>query len=466
MNASSSTEGLVRSRRWVRWGLLLTPLAFAVALLASAWGGYRSAKAAVEALQRGQAEMLAGSFRGGDFGMWERGRMPGGDRFGRLPPSSGAPGSADSLSGADSAAAGPTPPGGVRRPVPDDRAIMAAFDSVVADRGEAGLRWAGFLSAENEVLVGGGARLEGPLNIPASPERPALVREGERVRAYFIPPGDEGGARPVLVLEFEPVIARSMVSSAVRSLILAAIVAGLLTVAGLVFLRLSLRFEAAERQMEERRRLAVLGEMSAVLAHEIRNPLASLKGHAQLLVERLTDSSDEQRKAERVVSEATRLEALTTDLLDFAGSGPIQLDELDPAEMVRTSAAEAAPHGTITVHTADAPARWPIDRRRLHQALVNLMRNAAQASPEGVPPEVTVAVEAGRLVIEVRDHGTGLPAGKEDRIFDPFFTTRTTGTGLGLPVARRIAELHGGTLTASKADGGGALFRLELPRRR
>lgn len=431
----------------MRWGLLLTPLAFAVALVGNAWGAYRSARESVQALQRGQAELLAGSFRGGAFGAWERGPNPG--------PRPGAP---------------RPPPGGLRsdlRPaIPSDDEIAAALDSVVADRSEAGLRWAGFLSAEGEILVGGGRRLDTPFRVPLSAERPALTLDGDRVRAYFLGPADEGPARPVLALEFEPVVARAMVSSAVRSLTLAAIVSGLLTVAGLVFLRLSLRFEAAERQMEERRRLSVLGEMSAVLAHEIRNPLASLKGHAQLLVERLTGESDERRKAERVVAEATRLEALTTDLLDFAGSGPIHLDDLDPAELVRISAAEASPEVAVAINTRAAPERWPLDGRRLRQALVNLIRNAVQASPPGAPPETTVAVEAGRLVIVVRDHGEGLPAGEENRIFDPFFTTRTTGTGLGLPVARRIAELHGGTLTATNADGGGARFRLEIPRRR
>ncbi|MEK9500305.1 sensor histidine kinase [Gaopeijia maritima] len=459
MTNSTLPEGLGRSRRWVRWGLLLTPLTFAVALLASAWGGYRSAKGAMEALQRGQAEMLAGSFRGGLIGTWERGQVQGSDRFRPLPPDR-APLLGDSADAVPGPAEGP-----VRRPIPSDREVMAVLDSVVADRAEAGLRWAGFLSPDDEVLVEGGARLSGPLQVPSRPDRPALVRVGERVRSFFIPPGDDGASRPTLVLEFEPVIARSMVSSAVRSLVLAAVVAGLLTVAGLGLLRLSLRFEAAERRMEERRRLALLGEMSAVLAHEIRNPLASLKGHAQLLVERLADTPNERRRAERVVGEATRLEALTTDLLDFAGSGPLHLEEVDPIETVRVSATEAAPEVVIPMSTQTAPERWPLDTRRLRQALVNLVRNAAQASPDGPPPEITVATEAGRLVIEVRDHGAGLPPGQEDRIFDPFFTTRTTGTGLGLAVTRRIAELHGGELTASNAEGGGARFRLEFPRR-
>jgi len=344
-----------------------------------------------------------------------------------------------------------------------DSAITAAMDSLVTDRYEAGLRWAGFISSEGVVLVSGGEADAGPFRIPTSQARPALVHRNQRVRAFFTPPGDGAFARPTLTLEFEPVVARAMISSAVRSLVLAGVVAGLLTLVGLMFWRLSLRFEEAERRFEEQRRLSVLGEMSAVLAHEIRNPLASLKGHAQLLVERLSGDSNERQKAERVVSEARRLEALTSDLLDFAGSGPLHIEELDPVEVVRTSAAEAAPDIDVPVESAGAPARWPLDGPRLRQALVNLIRNAAQASPPDVPPEVEVAAQAGHLVVIVRDHGDGLPTSLKDRIFDPFFTTRTTGTGLGLAVAKRIVELHGGTLQATNAPDGGAVFRLDIP---
>lgn len=461
MTPSTSAEHLGHSRRWARWGLLLTTLALAVALLGSAWAGYRSASDAVEGLERAQAEMLAGSFRGGAFGAWERAQVAlAGAGVGPAP------------EGADEGSRVPLPPPRDSMPTRGfgggyltDTEVSAGIDSVVADRFEAGLRWGGFVSADGAVLVSGGEALDEPFSMPLSDDGPALVRRDERIRAYFSPPGERRLPRPVLVVEFEPVIARAMVASAVRSLVLSTIVAGLLTLAGLMFWRLSVRFETAEREMEERRRLSVLGEMSAVLAHEIRNPLASLKGHSQLLVERLVDSPDERRKAERVVGEATRLEALTTDLLDFAGSGPLHLESLDPMELVRSCAAEAAPEVGIAVRGASPPERWPLDGLRLRRALVNLLRNAAQASPPGVPPEVEVATESGRLVVVVRDHGEGIPPGQEERIFDPFFTTRTTGTGLGLPVAKRIAEMHGGTLKATNAADGGAKFRLEIPRR-
>jgi signal transduction histidine kinase len=97
----------------------------------------------------------------------------------------------------------------------------------------------------------------------------------------------------------------------------------------------------------------------------------------------------------------------------------------------------------------------------MRQALVNVLRNAVQASPAGVKAEVTLRREGQYLVFAVQDHGEGIPQGEEVRLFEPFFTTRVTGTGLGLAVARRIAEQHGGTIVASN-HAGGALFRIVL----
>ena len=136
---------------------------------------------------------------------------------------------------------------------------------------------------------------------------------------------------------------------------------------------------------------------------------------------------------------------------------------VSPGELLRACTREL-PEGQIVIDTASAPATWMLDDRRFsYGVLGNLLRNAVQASPPEQPPEARVAAEDGTLVFTIRDHGSGLPAGEEERIFDPFFTTRTSGTGLGLALARRIVELHGGRISATNANGGGALFRVELP---
>jgi two-component system sensor histidine kinase HydH len=203
--------------------------------------------------------------------------------------------------------------------------------------------------------------------------------------------------------------------------------------------------------------------MSAVLAHEIRNPLASLKGHAQLLAGRLAPESAERRKADRVVGEAKRLENLVTDLLAFTRSAPISRRPADPARLLRSAVHEVG-GDTFAIEDAGAPAEWSLDPDRIRQALTNLLRNAAQASPEGTTIETSVAAANGKLVFTVRDHGDGLRSGDEVRVFEPFYTTRTQGTGLGLAVASRIADMHDGSITASNHPGGGAIFRIEIPR--
>ncbi len=202
--------------------------------------------------------------------------------------------------------------------------------------------------------------------------------------------------------------------------------------------------------------------MSAVLAHEIRNPLASLKGNAQLLAESLTSDPRMQRRADRVVGEAIRLETLTTDLLDFARTAPVALATVDPAELLRATVEEVAP-GRVEVDTTGAPASWSLDNDKLRQALANLIRNACQITDDGRPPVASVTVADGDLVFAVRDFGPGIDPSDLGRIFEPFFTTRTQGTGLGLPVAKRIAELHGGSVHADSHPEGGAVFRILLP---
>ncbi len=293
------------------------------------------------------------------------------------------------------------------------------------------------------------------------------VEVGGRIRiAFKRPPPMRGGGRPgrgptELLLEIDPASVDALDAAAARALIIGVATALLLLVLAVVLVRWSLRREAAVRAVEQARHLANLGQMSAVLAHEIRNPLASLKGNAQLLARALPEGERNRAKADRVVEEAVRLEHLTNDLLAFARSGEIHPTPTDPVELVRAAAAAVAP-GRIEVIDDDAPRSWPVDGERLRQVLVNLFDNAVALSERPVTATVGRAGSALRLV--VRDHGPGLPDGDAARIFEPFFTTRTRGTGLGLAVCKRLVEAHGGTIAAAPADGGGAAFTIVLPR--
>lgn len=400
-----------------RWGWLLTTLALGMALAVASWANYRSARDAVSTLHLGQAGVFEAAVMGSLMEMGRGGELP-------------------------------------------------ELDSLVAAHAETGLRFVGLLSEEEGLTVLGGTPLPVPFEEPRRTQGPNLVPVGERIRTFLPGPpvrsGGRMGPRSHLVLEFEPLVAGQLVDRAFRSLVLGLLGAGLLMAMALLFWRASLRREAEARIMEEQRRLSTLGELSAVLAHEIRNPLASLKGHAQLLAERTPAEAPERGKVDRIVKEVLRLEALTTDLLDFVRTGPLDLQPVKVEDLLRKVVGEAG-GAVVEVDASGAPDSWTLDAPRIHQVLHNLLRNAIEASPEGAPIEIRAVREGSALVLLFRDRGEGVPEASLGRIFEPFFTTRARGTGLGLAVARRIVELHGGTLAARNHPEGGAELRVTLP---
>jgi two-component system, NtrC family, sensor histidine kinase HydH len=346
---------------------------------------------------------------------------------------------------------------------------------VVADQSEEGLRFLALYDEDGNLIAQSGTPAgEVPRHVPWSgggrqggrgPDIETSV--GDRTRLVGGSPGppdrarhrgDRAGFR-IFLMEFEPRTTQ-LTLGARRTFVLSGVAAITLMIAGGAFWRMSQHREQFERQLEQQRRLSVLGEMAAVLAHEIRNPLASLKGHAQLLAERL-DAGDRQR-ADRIVNEAGRLELLTANLLDFARGVHLERLLIDPVALLRAAIEDVDP-ARIDVETEAPVPRWSLDSSGMRQVLANVLRNAVQASDGMGRVQVRVAVERDLLTYVVRDHGPGLPAGEETKIFEPFVTTRATGAGLGLAVAMRVVNLHGGTIVAANHPDGGAVFRIAIP---
>jgi len=265
-----------------------------------------------------------------------------------------------------------------------------------------------------------------------------------------------------LVFEVESSSARRLAWRADVTFAVSLLAAATLLGLSALFWRISRHAEKASRQLERDRQLKVLGQMSAVLGHEIRNPLASLKGHVQLLLEKLPIDHPGRKGAEVVLRETMRLEELSRHVLEFARTGSVQREEVDPAAVVRT-AVESTGGNDVRLEVRGAPAAWPLDSRRMEEVLVNLLRNARDASAPGQPIDVTVEGQPDTLRIEVRDRGEGIVPGEEERVFEPFYTRRAKGTGLGLALARRIVEGHGGKILAHNHPGGGAVFSVTLP---
>jgi signal transduction histidine kinase len=215
-------------------------------------------------------------------------------------------------------------------------------------------------------------------------------------------------------------------------------------------------------------KLSALGQLSAVLAHEIRNPLASIKGAVEALEAEIPWEHRKRTFLEAIRAEADRLSKLVNEFLQFARPPRLEVLPITPNAVVRSVVAlvakQAASSG-IDIRTRFAQELPPImlDGEQMKQALLNLVINAIQAMPDGGQLELATERAGSTFRISVLDSGPGVPAKIRDRLFDPFVTTKNGGTGLGLAIAQRLVKQHNGTIRATDRQGGGAAFEIEIP---
>jgi len=235
-----------------------------------------------------------------------------------------------------------------------------------------------------------------------------------------------------------------------------------------VIYRYARREERHKQEMEKRENMARMGEMGAMLAHEIRNPLAGIKGFAQLIEKRPEDPRTGE-SAHRIVAEAKRLEALVSDLLAFARSENLAMEPVELAGLIEQTVSLLRPEAELSnvAVSYDCPDELLVvaNRDRLAQVLLNIARNALQAMPDGGTVTIYARLAGSMAGIQITDTGSGISPEILPRIFEPFFTTKARGTGLGLALCKKIVEEHGGKISVASGPGCGTTITVTLPAR-
>jgi signal transduction histidine kinase len=317
----------------------------------------------------------------------------------------------------------------------------------------------------------------GPLPPPGSAGRLLSLR-GKSAFEVEMPAAAPAGRSARIRVGLDGVPLHQAAASATRrTLLIGLVLAGLGLVgaaaAGVSHARTVERAEAARRlaAAEDARRaserLAAAGTLTAGLAHEVRSPMNAINLAAKRLERRLEGQEEPQSMTRRIGAEVQRLETVLREFLEFASPVSDRRRQTDLAELAREVLAllEAeAEERSVRLREVRGAARAAVDDDAVRRSLINLVRNAIQASPAGGAVELMVGQGEEAATVRVLDEGPGLDPGDAERVFEAFFTTRVSGTGLGLALVRRVAEEHGGTIELRNRPGTGteAIFGLPL----
>ncbi|WP_224982288.1 two-component system sensor histidine kinase NtrB [Geomonas agri] len=293
---------------------------------------------------------------------------------------------------------------------------------------------------------------------------------GTGERAYqFASPVTVAGEPLLLVLTLHTFRADAVTRRARLNMTIVVALVGIGWLLSLGLARYARRQERHEEELARREALAKLGEMGAVLAHEIRNPLAGIKGFAQVIAAKPQELRN-GAFAESIVTEAVRLESLVNDLLLYAANEPDTVADFPLAPLVEHVVSLHGPdagYGHVGI-TWSCPADLLVrgNRDRIEQALLNLVHNALQAMAQGGELRVVASRSGRNVVIRIEDNGHGIADEHLPLVFEPFFTTKTRGTGLGLALCKKIVEANGGRITLKSRAGEGTVVTMVLPRAR
>jgi signal transduction histidine kinase len=241
---------------------------------------------------------------------------------------------------------------------------------------------------------------------------------------------------------------------------------------------LAVKYRRMEDQVLRKNKLIELGTVAAGVAHEIRNPLASIRTFAQLLPTQMDDPEFKNEFSKLVLNDVDRITKVVESMLAFARPAQVTIAEHPAHELVEEAillvqSRLKTKRIELTRQVHEQPV-LRVDRQQILQVLVNLLNNACDALPDQGRIRVEIGTRlmettgdnqgtAKFAVIEVSDNGTGIPASVRNRLFDPFFTTKKEGTGLGLSISQKIVRDHGGIITVSSIEGKGTTFQVNLP---
>ncbi len=239
---------------------------------------------------------------------------------------------------------------------------------------------------------------------------------------------------------------------------------------GLIDRELNLRHkqERTQLQLERSNKLSMVGQMAASVAHEIKNPLASIKGALEIIGDESTPPEDRREFRETAIKEVRRIDGTISEFLEFARPRQGRFEELDLSDALRTSLKQIEVHaskaGLQLVDRIKDDIHINGDREKIHQVILNLLINSIQASASGSAIEIHLdRGDGGAAVITIRDHGKGMNAEELARVFEPFYSTKPTGTGLGLPIVKGIIESHRGDISLDSAPGHGTTITITFP---
>ncbi len=218
-----------------------------------------------------------------------------------------------------------------------------------------------------------------------------------------------------------------------------------------------------EEEMKRKDRLAAIGELSANMAHEIRNPLASIKNSVEMLKENTLPADTKKRLMEIAIKEMDRLNTIVSDFLMYSNPKPLEKKHTNLSSLVNSVCDMVATDRNITIEKDIQPDVYmTVDENKIRQLMWNVLINAVQASPDGAVVEVSLKDIGFFCNIRVRDYGMGIKEEDREKIFYPFFSTKKEGTGLGLAISYRIVEEHQGKIEVKSSEGKGTEFSIYL----